>query len=168
MYFICPGSQFTQRKLGDVRYTWHQVFRITRIELSWYLQLQRRYLQLKIEAQIYGAVITLYMVGNTIHVAQTGFCGLYMAPNLQYNAHQYVGISPKAAQVYLDEYWSMNMRSCNYIVYVREHSSHSLNWTMCAIFGTNFAGRSALNCRNILDSSADTFSWILMPEYAEQ
>jgi hypothetical protein len=104
MQCICPGPQFTLRKLEDVRYIWHQVFRITRIQLSWYLESQHRFLQLNIEAQIYGSVITLYNVGTTIHIAQTGFCALYTTPNLQYIAHPNVGISPIAAQVDSDEY----------------------------------------------------------------
>jgi hypothetical protein len=146
-------------------------------------------------AWICGALITLYIVGTTVHIAQTGRYVLHLAPNLQYNAHWIVEIYPIAAQIsspecwslimrncncivylgttvhkdstggcavclspYLQynahwivdiptmaaqirsvEYWSLNMRSCWYLVYVRDHSSHSVNWTICAVFDTKFA-----------------------------
>jgi hypothetical protein len=57
------------------------------MKVSEYLQLQRRYLQLNIEAQICGAVNTLYIAGTTVHIAKTGESALYLAPSLQYNAH---------------------------------------------------------------------------------
>jgi hypothetical protein len=59
------------------------------------------------------------------------------------------------------------MRSCKYIVYVRDYCSHSENWRMCAVFGTKFVVQHALNCRDISNGSADTFSRMLKPEYAE-
>jgi hypothetical protein len=79
------------------------------------------------------------MTWTTVHEAQTGGGALYSAPRLQYNAHLNVGISVVAAQSGSVEYCGLTMRSCKYFVYVRDHSSHSVNWRMCAIFGTKFA-----------------------------
>jgi hypothetical protein len=50
MHCICPGTHFTQRKLDDVRCIRDQICSITRIEVSEYLQLQRRYVELNIVA----------------------------------------------------------------------------------------------------------------------
>jgi hypothetical protein len=141
----------------------HQIFNITRIEVSEYLQLLRRYVQMNIVAWLWGAVNTLCMVGTTVHIAYTGGCALYLAPSLQYNAHRNVGISPIAAQIRLLEFWSLYMRSCNYIVYRRVYCPHSVIWRMCAVFSTKFAVLRALNSRLISNSRADTFSFILKP-----
>jgi hypothetical protein len=63
----------------------------------------------------------------------------YFAPRLQYSAHWIVEISPIAGQIRAVEYRRLNMRKCKYLVYGREHCSHSVNWSMCAVFGTKFA-----------------------------
>jgi hypothetical protein len=151
-----------------VRCIWHQIFSIRRIEISGYLQQQRRLVHLNIEAWIYGAVLTFYLAGTTVDIAYTGEHALYLAPSLQYNAHWLVYTYPTAKEVRSAEYCSLNMRSCNYKVYVWDYSSDSANWRMCAIFGTNFAVWSALNWRGISNGSSDMFSWILKPEYGEQ
>jgi hypothetical protein len=63
LHCICPRPQFRYRKLEDVRCIWLHVCSITHIELSIYLQYQRIYVQLNIEARICGTVFTLYMSG---------------------------------------------------------------------------------------------------------
>jgi hypothetical protein len=62
-----------------------------------------------------------------------------VAPSLQYNARWIVDIGPTAAEIRSVEYWSLIMRSCKYIAYVRDHSSNSVKWRMCPVFGTLFA-----------------------------
>jgi hypothetical protein len=104
---------------------------------------------LNIEAWVCRAVITWYMPGTTVHIAVTGGCALYMAPNFQYSAPRNVQLSPIAAQIRWVEYWSLNRRSCNYIVYVGDHSPHSVNWTICAVFGSKFE----CNARRFVDIS---------------
>jgi hypothetical protein len=44
------------------------------------------------------------MVWTTVHIAQTGAYALYLAQNVQYNAHSFVEISPIEAQILSDEY----------------------------------------------------------------
>jgi hypothetical protein len=83
---------------------------------------------------------------------------LNLAPYLQYKGHRNFGIPPIAAQIRSVEYWSLNMRSCNSIVYMRVHSSYRVNCMICAVFGTMVAVERALNCRDISNSSADTCS----------
>jgi hypothetical protein len=59
-----------------------------------------------------------------------------LAPRWQYNPHWIVDISPIASQIRSVEYWILNMRSCKCIVYVRHHSSHCVNWRLCAVLAT--------------------------------
>jgi hypothetical protein len=49
---------------------------------------------------------------------------------LQYNAHPNGGISLVAAQSGSVVYCDLTMRSCKYFVYVRDHSTHCVNWRM--------------------------------------
>jgi hypothetical protein len=110
-----------------------------------------------------------YIVYGRNHISHCVNCRLctILAPRLQYKAHWIVDISPILAELRFVEYWSLNMRKSNYIVCTRDHSSHRVNCLVCAIYGTTFAVWSALNCRDISDSSADTSSWILKPQHAE-
>jgi hypothetical protein len=80
----------------------------------------------------------VYLV-TTVQIALTVGCALYLAPSLHYNAHWVVEMSPIGAQIRSVEYWSLNMRSSNYIVYGLDHSTHSVNWRVCAIYATKFA-----------------------------
>jgi hypothetical protein len=72
-----------------------------------------------------------------------------------------------AAQILSVEYCGLTMRTSIYSVYGREHSSHRVNWTMCAAFDTKFAVSRASTCPIISNSGADSFSRMLKPEYAE-
>jgi hypothetical protein len=103
---------------------------MTHILLSRYLQYQRGYVQLHIEVWIGGDVNTLYMSGTTVRIASAGGWALYLAPYLQCNAHSIVEISPISARIRSVACWNLNMRSCKYIVYVRDHSWHSVNGRM--------------------------------------
>jgi hypothetical protein len=78
------------------------------------------------------------MCGTTVHISKAGGSALHFAPSLQFNAHRIDVISPIAAQIRSDEYCGLNMRNCNYIVYDLDHISRSVNWRMCAVFGTKF------------------------------
>jgi RNase P protein component len=89
------------------------------------------------------------MSGTTVHTVWTGRCALYLTSNVQYNAHRNIGISPIAAQTSSLENWRLNIRNCNYIVYVRDHSWRSVNRRMCPYL----APRLEYNAHWIVDIS---------------
>jgi hypothetical protein len=166
MHCICPGPQFTQRKTEVGLCIWHKICSITRMQISAYLQQQRRHVQSNIQDWICGAVNTLCTWGTSVHIAKARGSAVYLTPRMQYNAHWIVEIPPIAGELPTVEYEGLNMRSCKYFVYGRDHSSHSINWRMCAVFGNKFAVKRALNCRDMYNCSADAYSWILKPKYA--
>jgi hypothetical protein len=137
------------------------------MQISAYLQQQRRYVQSNIQDWIRGAVNTLYTCGTSVHIAKARGSPLQLAPSLQYNAHWIVEIPTIAGELPSAEYWSLNMRCWKYFVYGRDHRSHSVNWRMCAVFGTKNAVWRALNCRDTSNSTGASYSWILTPKYAE-
>jgi hypothetical protein len=107
-----------------------------------------------------------YVRDHSSHCVNWRMCAAF-GSRFAVNARSIIEISPIAAQIRIAEYWSLNMRSCKYFVNVRNHSSHSVNWGMCAVFGAKFVVQPAWNCRHISISSADPFSRILKCEYAE-
>jgi hypothetical protein len=79
----------------------------------------------------------VYVRENSTHCVSWRLCAV-LAPSLQYKAHRIVEISPISAQTRSVEYWCLNMRKCNYIVYGRDNTPDSVSWRISAVFGTMF------------------------------
>jgi hypothetical protein len=82
------------------------------------------------------------MAWTTVHMGKSGSCALYLAQRVQCNAHCILEISPIAAKICSFEYCRQNMRNCKYIVYVRDLSSHCVNWKLCAVLAPSLQCRA--------------------------
>jgi hypothetical protein len=68
--------------------------------------------------------------------SETGYCGLYLASNVDYNAHWIVDISQISTVIRSIQYCSLNSKKCNYILFDRDHGWHGVNKRIRTVFGS--------------------------------
>jgi hypothetical protein len=76
----------------------------------------------------------LHFSGTIVEIAQYGWCALYFAARVEYNAHRFVDKAPISAEIRSIEYSSLNIKTSNYNGFDREQCCHSANWILCPVF----------------------------------